>query len=332
MKKTERYFVIDFLRGFSMLIIIFIHTGAYFLSNKAVFFLWDAGEFAVVVFIFCSCYIVFKKHLAENLHLLTYVKKRAARLIVPYYIFLIFFLSLVYLGEPKKLTASFLLQNLLVTGGVDINWLVLLFLIFSVLIPVLLILYKKNKTLFYSYLCLALLSSLFFITNKLSLNYRVTMFLPWSLIVIFSIYFVKYETRRFFLFSGLVVSLIFFIFLWTILYAHNLSLVMYNNKYPPNLYHLSYGIFFVFLLYLVGKQPFMSIPIIKKFFFFMSSQSYSIYFVHFLVIYVLTVFFRIKFTWESFFLAVFLITIVIQLLLGKAKHYLFSTLNRGPII
>lgn len=332
MKKTERFFAIDFLRGFSILVMIFIHTSAYFLSNKVAFFFWDASEFAVVVFIFCSCYVVFKKYLTAHLPIFFYIKKRLVRLLKPYYIFLLFFLFFVYLGEPYKLTLPYLVENLFVVGGIDINWLILLFLIFSFLVPTVLILFKRRKKLFYIYFFLALFFSLFFIKNKLPLDYRITMFLPWSLIIFFSLFFVKYEEKKWFINLGLVVSFVIFFLLHLLVNDLHLSLVMYANKYPPNLYHLSYGVFSVFALYLVSKLHFLSIPIIKKFFYFMSSQSYTIYFIHFAIIYILTVFIHYKFSWLGFFVVVFLLTITVQILLLKIKHYLFSALKSGPTI
>lgn len=229
--------------------------------------MWDASEFAVVVFIFCSCYVVFKKYLSEHLPVFNYVKKRLVRLLKPYYIFLIFFLLLVYLGEPHKITALYLVKSLLVIGGVDINWLVLLFLIFSILVPVILTLYKRKKWLFYVFMFIALFSSVFFIKNKLPLDYRITMFLPWSLIIIFGLYFVKYERRKWFINLGLVFSFVVFFLLHVVVNDFHLSLVMYANKYPPNLYHLSYGIFSVFVLYFISSLRFLSSSVSKKFFY-----------------------------------------------------------------
>jgi len=79
------------------------------------------------------------------------------------------------------------------------------------------------------------------------------------------------------------------------------------------------------------KAKFFLFSPIKVSLSFLSRKSYSLFFIHRLVIYVLTVFYKISFTWISFFVCVLVITIIIQLILTFAG-YLFSTAKRGPTI
>ena len=109
------------------------------------------------------------------------------------------------------------------------------------------------------------------------------------------------------------------------------TLYMYNNKYPPNLYHLAYGVFCVNILYMLSQWRFFSNYVIQTIIHFFSVYSYTIFFIHILVIYVVTKFFHFHFNWVTFFFAVTVITVAVQLLFNKIA-YLFSTLNKGPTI
>jgi hypothetical protein len=131
----ERNETIDVLRGVSLLAVIFIHCLAYYLSDNVAHTLWNYSQFAVQVFVFCSGYLFFKKFIGTNTQpSFNYLFSRIKRLLVPYYIFLVTFIPIIYLTQRKKITFTFLLENILVKDGIDINWLVLLFIQFAALI------------------------------------------------------------------------------------------------------------------------------------------------------------------------------------------------------
>ncbi len=330
MKNRGRHVEVDLLRGLAMLGMIIIHTTAYFLSNKIASYVWDISQFAVVAFIFCSAYIFFQKSHGVKMSVFKYIKRRGVRLLLPYYFFLLFLLGLTYVGEPQKISIIYILQNIFVVEGVGINWLILLFLQLSVVLPLIPSLYKK-RPLFYCFILVSLMSSVVFLFIRPPFNYRIIMWLPLSLVVIFAWYFITYERARNFFALGFFLFGSLFLFLRFILQSLHHSLVMFDNKYPPNLYHIAYGFFIIILLWAVFKKGVFGFFPVKNLLTFLSLYSYSIYFIHFLVIYVLTVFFRIRFTWISFFASVLLITVVLQLLLIQFR-YLFSKEKSGPTI
>ncbi len=323
---NKRYFEIDALRGLAILAMILIHTNAYFLNNNVASWLWNFNEWAVPVFIFCSAYVYFKRSSSiKNLgDFFAYVRKRFIRLLRPYYLFAAIYLLISLLKDQKSLSADFIIPTLTVSGGtLDINWLILLFLTFAFLMPAIRFLADKKKGWFYGFFLLAFLSSLVFVFCSFPANYRLIMWLPWSLLIFLSWLLIKNENSDRFLIGGAAISLgLYFIFRQIKNYFHQ-SLIQYYNKYPPNFYHLIYGVLFVFLLYFLAKKGVFNFKPVKILLMFLSRYSYPLYFVHYLVIYVLTVIWQRHFSgWISFFLWVFISSLVIQAAVNASQRYI----------
>src|SRR5579864_4521172 len=146
----ERFSEIDDMRGLAILAMVLIHTNAYFLSDKIAETLWNYSQFAVPVFLFCSSYIFFRNRPTHGVMLpFTYIKKRFMRLLIPYYIFAVIYILVSYFEEPAKITGQYILQSLFLVGGIDINWLILLFLFLTFLMPIFTYLEEKQKKLFF---------------------------------------------------------------------------------------------------------------------------------------------------------------------------------------
>jgi len=319
-----RNFIIDDLRGLGIFVMIMIHTNVYFLSNKIAYTTLELSQFAVPLFVFCSSYLSFQKELVFTPKtFFEYVKKRFFRLLPPYYIFLAIYLIFTHLKEPKKITEQYVINNILMIGGLDFNWLVFLFLEFTFLTPFLYILRKKRHLLFMIFFITSMFSAVIFLRYTPLPNYRYFMWLPWSLVIIFALFFKELEKNKKFILGSIIISgLLFFLSrTYQDLTAH--SLFQYNNKYPPNVYHLSYGIFATLILYKISEYNLL-LPF-RKLFAYLSKFSYSIYFIHILVIYVVTVFMKIKFNWVSFFVSVLLISLTVQWILNWVftffQHY-----------
>lgn len=311
---------IDDIRGISIFATILIHTNVYFLADKIAFSLIELSQFAVVAFIFCSSYLYYLKDRVESLSLFwQHLFKRLKRLIIPYYIFLAIYFLFTFIKQPHKLTPLYISQNLTLTGGIDFNWLVLLFIELAVLMPLFKILEKKYPKLLYVYVVVAFASSILFLKYSPHPLYRYIMWLPWSLVVIYTMYFDRLRKHPE-LFWGLT-SIFFALFLISqqyVLVPLGHSLRMYDNKYPPNIYHLSYCLAGLNILFFLSQRGlFMRL---RRFIHFLSRYSYEIFFLHILVIYVLTVFFHFKFNWVTFFLAVLGITSVVQLGINKMTN------------
>ncbi len=325
---NKRYFEIDALRGLAILAMILIHTNAYFLNNKIADWLWDFNEWAVPVFIFCSAYIYFKKPPPlKNLgDFFSYIKKRFLRLLRPYYLFALIYLLISLTKDRTNLAPSFIIPTLTINGGtLDINWLVLLFLVFAFLMPIIYYLAAKKKVWFYGFFSLSLLSSIVFIFYKFPANYRLIMWLPWSLIIFFSWLLVKNENSNRFLIGGAAVSLIMLFIVRQIKIALHQSLIQYQNKYPPNFYHLIYGVSFIFILFFLAKKGLFNFQPGKMLLTFLSRYSFPIYFIHYLIIYILTVIWQWRFNgWVDFFLWVFVSSLITQVVVNASQRYIMA--------
>jgi len=306
---------IDILRGISVFAIILIHSCSYFLHKRIAFILWDYSQFAVAVFIFCSAYIFFVAEPQINIsNVLKYLKKRLWRLLPTYYLFAATYLFLSVLFDKKIMTVKVILQNLFLYGGIDFNWLILLFVYLAILMPIIYFLYKNIRVFFYVGLLLSLSSSILFLFSR-PLNYRIIMWLPWSLILYFTLLFIKSKRKKLFLFLSIIIFLTIFI----VLKLTIIKGTQFQNKYPPNLYHLSYSLFSLSVLYFLSKINPLRLNIIKTFFYFLSSNSYTIFFIHLIVIFLITVPVKLRLNWMNFFLLVFLSTVLIQLFLNFLK-------------
>ncbi|OGK62995.1 hypothetical protein A3K27_05475 [Candidatus Roizmanbacteria bacterium RIFOXYA1_FULL_37_12] len=292
---------------------ILIHTNTYFLKDRVAFTLLELSQFAVVAFIFCSSYLFYQKSNTVTLtEFWEYLKKRTYRLLMPYYVFLVGHFFLLLLNQPKKVTYTYLFQNLALTGGIEFNWLVLLFVQLTILMPWFGYLHKNHKTVLYIYTIVAIAFSFIFLKYTPLSYFRLIMWLPWSLVMIYTLFVDRIGQNKG-MFLGITV-LFFVSFMVSRQYLENSlhhTLRMYGNKYPPNIYHLAYSLFCVNILYVLSKSNIFSV--IGSIVHFFSKYSYTIYFIHILVIYVLRAFIKVQFDWIGFFILTIGVTSTLQL-------------------
>src|SRR5437868_1251615 len=67
------------------------------------------------------------------------------------------------------------------------------------------------------------------------ISYRYIMWLPWSLMLYFTLFYVRYEKRKNLLLLTFCVSLIVFLVSYVTQSSLHHSLILINNKYPPNI-------------------------------------------------------------------------------------------------
>ena len=301
---------IDILRGFGIIAMILIHVTAWHRSDLLASHLCNLSQFAVQTFIFCSGYLFFlKERSGTTLHSWSYFRKRATRLLSPYLLFLVFYLPLEFIESPWRLSWEYVLKSLTLTGGVDLNWIILLFLMLAVLMPFLLFLLRKHKLFFSIYVLFAALSSILFMNLELR-NYKIIMWLPWSFLILFSWLFTKLHGRvptLYFLVSSLVATIILSFYLS----AQNHSLMLFDNKYPPNLYYLLYGVTWISGLWFI--LSFLDLEKkrwdLVRFF---SLHSYSIYFIHFWIFTFMRVVLKTHYYWGYEFATVIFLTAGVQ--------------------
>jgi len=321
--QMKRDTTIDMLRGFSILMIMLTHATSYFLADSVARFLWNASQFSVAVFIFCSFYLFFKKSPVDTV---PYLKKRFVRLFIPYAVFLVFFIPLQFLSERNSMTTVDVLHYFtLSTAGNDLSWLVLLFLQLTI-VGVTIKKIENKKLFFYSLFALSFLSTLAFHFKFQFLNFKFIMWLPWSLIIFFTYYLSRHEVKKEFLLKVMIASGVLFsvLYLLQIGFLHHPNL--YDNKYPPNLYHLLYGIFWTCLLIFLEKHGFFNLSFITRVLNFLSRNSYSIYFIHFLILYTIVQLapnILVTLRWWGFLGVLLLGSIAVQWLIRKTKAVVF---------
>ena len=318
----QRNQTIDSLRGLSIIAMNAIHTLVFYLSKKGwVEFFWNWLQFAVPIFVFCSAYIFWQKLVPAGWsNVFLYVKKRVARLLSPYYIFLLIFLPISVFKEPNKFNFPYLIKSLFLVGGIDINWLVLLFFMFIFLQIIISWLLINRRYWFYLYITITFISSVVLLFVRPKFDYKFIMWLPWSLITIYAYYFVKYEKEKKWIVGNIFLTAALFVMSYELLIMRNYSLRFFNNKYPPNLYILSYGILSIALLFIIFKYINSRFKTITNILSFYSLYSYEIFFIQYVVIYLLNTYIKtIKYSPIGFFIVVFSITTILQIGLNKIR-------------
>jgi len=325
----KRLHELDDIRGFSIIVMIMIHTNAYFLSNWWSVTTRDISQFAVVAFLFCSTYLSIQKPFPQSFsEFLPYMIKRLKRLVLPFYIFFTVYILLMKFGIGKSFPLKFITESYLLIGGIDFNWLVLLFVQLMIITPLLYFFFTKKKALLYLYVIGALASSIIFLKFTPLPYYRSIMWLPWSLVVIYTFYLDEiWKNRKLFFLTTFLLGALFFGTQQWILLPLKHSFSQYSNKYPPNLYHISYSLFALNILYYLSKIHTFSQPIIQKTIHFFSINSYTLFFIHILVIEVVWKWARPQ-NWIVFFLIVTMISVAIQFVMNLINERMKPTVSQ----
>jgi probable poly-beta-1,6-N-acetyl-D-glucosamine export protein len=309
----QRNFFIDYLRGFAMLVMMLTHVTAYYPSNSIAFALWNWSHFAVPIFLFCSAYLFFQKSMKGLPTFFPYVKKRFLRLLVPYYLFLLFFLPTLYYLTPNNVTFKYIVDSFLLTGGVDINWLVLLFLLVTILVYGIVFFWQKARVLFWGFFGMSFLSVIILLFVTPAVSYKWIMWLPWSFVLYVIFFYILFEKKHKYLISLFLFLLGGFSLSYFVRDSLSQSVILIHNKYPPNSLYLFYSMsVMLFILFLLKRFSFPKN--IAKILSFFSRYSYQIYFVHYFVLIVFATFLpQLHWSWEVFFLVVVAVTVTIQL-------------------
>ncbi len=312
---SSRNTTIDFLRGLAVLLMIFVHATAYFWRDKTVYMLWDYTHIIVPLFVFCSAFIFFQKEKPVLLSF-EYIFKRLKRLVFPYYIYLVLFVVLGLVSNPQGVTFEKIIKQILLGQGRDIGWLVILFTYLLFLIPIIHFMYKAKKGLFIILAIASTSSTVLLLFYTVPVPFRFVMWLPWSFFLIQTLLFSQYHANKYVAIGTLAFSSLAFFLSRDILLGQHKTLVLTENKYPPNLYYLSYGIFFTTIFYyfhiVINKNEFYKNHI-QKWFNFLSNHSYSLFFIHFLFVKLFVDYGWYKILgWWWFFIALVVLSVLTQ--------------------
>lgn len=323
---VRRIVELDILRGIGIFSVILIHSTILYYSHPIASFVWDANQYAVQLLVFCSSYIYFIKEKSNASFSFTwYFKKRILRLLQPYYIFAAVYFVILAIFQKSQLNLDYIKQSVFLTGGISINWLVLLMLQFAIAYPFISFLKNRFKPGFYMVCVLSLLSSIWLLFFKLNFDYKLVMWLPWLTIAFYSLLFVKYQKNTKFLFVMFFLSLLVFACIRMGLTHFGHSLQMYDNKYPPNIYFLVYGMMIIPFLLLLSYFHVFSWKPIEKFLAFLSKNSFTLFFIHFLFLYFFTKYgLQHVVSWYVFFGALLFLSVAAQFIFDESMKRLFK--------
>jgi len=334
----QRDGAIDMLRGLSILLVILLHIVPYYLQYPISQWLWSWGQWVVPAFILCSI-AVNNFEINSWSEYFAYILKRLKRLLIPYYLWLfIYTLMQVYIGH-KSINLKYFFQNITLTGGTDFNWLVLLFVYLTIALPIIQKIIKKSEIISVIGIIITAMVSVYFIWNRpyLAGIYRFSMIIPWYGIAIALLLFLKWFRSKHWWKIALLIGSSFGVFVVSYQYFLTLhqSLNTYYHKYPPDIYYYSFCLWTVPVVYimtwLVSRPNILPSPI-KTAFQYVSQRSYSLFFIHILVLFVLDVKFPTRpFSYLSFCIITFIITFILMVVIDYVSSF-FKSLTSKEVV
>ena len=322
--KQTRNLSVDFLRGFAVILIILIHVTVYFRNNPLAAWLWEYSQVAVPIFVFCSAYVYFSR--PDEVLSIQYFTKRIKRLIIPYYFFLLalFTYTFVLKGQPISFETIMRKVAFLNMNSRDLDWLVILFLSFMVLMPFIRFLSKK-PLLFTLFTLLSLFSSIGLLFVTPNIPFRAYMWLPWSIVLIVSYFIAQFEKSKWVIPGTIGTFFLFYVLSKQLLLEMGKTLTLTANKYPPNIFYLSYGIFLMIIIYYMYNKFSLKNDSFARLVTFLSTYSYSIFFIHFLLLYFILDFVPYKtMEWWHVFGIVLFVTLAVQWSINKVSTLISS--------
>lgn len=300
MKRDPR---IDVLKVIGLLCIILAHVDPPII-------IFQIRNFDVVLMVLISSYLGIISYNKTNF--LKYVKKRFGRLILPVYLFLIFFFIISYLFNILQLDIKTIAASFLLYGGIGYVWIIRIYFLIALLIPLYLFVDKKiNK---YIHLIVLIIA---YIEYEILCYYGVfnNSFLQYLLAYIIPCYLLLYISKSCFEFANkkvAIISLVSLIIFGTIgFYIYKTTGVIQPTqimKYPFRLYYLSYGLFMSSILIMLLNNEKICNKLSNKLTVFISSNSLWIYLWHILAIFILKKF-NISWIIQYILIMVFSLTI-----------------------
>lgn len=305
---------IDILRVIGLLCIILAHVN----PPKKIFIL---RNFDVVLMIIISSYlgiISFKK-----IGYLQYIKKRFKRLVVPTWIFLVIFFIIAYIFNLCIINKKILFDSFSLMSGIGYVWVIRIYFIISILIPICkkLIDTKSTKFIVLSTIILYFIYEILYyygIFNNITIENLLAYIIPCYTLIILSYYIFKINNKK----KVLITFISFIIFISLTIYFYRTTNTLMNiqeYKYPFRIYYLSYGVFVSSFLILCLTNDKLCNILNNKIISFLSYNSLWIYLWHILIIYILK---KYTFTWYINYIILIIIPSLIVILQNKTKKYL----------
>lgn len=222
----KRILAIDFIKGLSIFIMIFLHIILYvegindtdYSKIPFLYYLRDLLNFCVVTLVIGSGFSLYKSTKNINFNIknsIRFYKKRLLRLIIPWKIYIIISISVYFLIKIisnnflNTLKQDYSMLNFMVIKDIPLGWLLIKWIIFLMIFltisyPILKNLYEKKKNYIPYLIIIYLISVILSLENPLSFFYTlhknnhydfftlfpniITFILGWSLLYLFSFY------------------------------------------------------------------------------------------------------------------------------------------------
>lgn len=255
-----------------------------------------------------------------------YVTKRILRLLIPTYTFLLIFFTSIYLftllrHQSYPFSNETIRSTFTLHGGIGFVWIIRVYLLIAVISPVLLNLYRRiNTTYFTIFLIITYILyeiTYFFLreNTNIILQYFIFYMLPFGVITGFGIQLLKLSTRT--LIHTMCYSFSLFTYLSFIYYLRTGNFVQTQDyKYPPQIYYLSFALSICIFLYLLLKIPFVLNLFKSKYIYFISSSSLWIYLWQIFYVYI----------WNTFRISNFVIEFIFVFTLSCTTVYIQKVL------
>ncbi len=256
--ENNRVIFIDYLKVIGLLCIILAHicTEPNILQIR---------NFDVPLMVLISGYLAvesFKRSLKKNRSFLNYIGKRIYRLLIPTWIFLAIFFTVTTffpVNGTYPYSTDFIVNSFLLLDGIQFVWIIRIFLICTLITPVIYYFDKIENDYFQFLILLAVYIlyeiAIFFHINEMNIVFEFILayIVPYSIIYLLGMISTKtsYKTDR----NISIIFLVTFIISAIVIYSSTGMLQPTQiMKYPPTIYFISYALFVSYLLMSLFKK------------------------------------------------------------------------------
>ena len=321
---TERISYIDFLKFFGMTSIIIAHINP---PNWAFMF----RNFDVPLMVILSSILASKsiaKYSVANVSAVDYYISRFKRLVIPTWIFLIFYFSYNFIVTGQRASIKYYIDSFCLTRyGIGYVWIILIYLYSAMLIPAFTRLKLSLKG--------PIIVSVSYILYEIAYYYKLGPngsgflrdFIDTTFYYIIPYGVLTYLGYNYFMLKNrikLVIPLVSFIIFISLAVYYRSALGSFQSvqiaKYPPRIYYLSYGIGCSFALLIVCEKKNLKLyenKVIR----FISSHSMWIYLWH---IFILDIYGRLKLPeiWFIKLIIVYMLSVLIVYMVNQRLDYI----------
>ena len=293
-KKADerRDFRIDSMRAIGILSVVLAHSRA---ENEWIAQLRIFDVVLLVLLLGNSFYI---SSINKKLDYIKYVQKRFSKLVIQTWLFLtifflLFFFISVYSNQNYYFTRRVIIRSYLLLDGIGYVWIMRVFFLVALISPFLLEISSRinNDFVYLIFVCGGYLFYIFllYVNSNLSgllhlifSNFIIYGF-SYSLIAAVGIRIPTLNKKGIFFYAFFFLSA--FVFL-TFSQGY-FPLELQQNKYPPQIYYLSYGLFMSLMLNLLFNIKFVATIFNNEFVRFLSKSSAWLYFWHIIPVYII---------------------------------------------